>query len=102
MRPLDVQVIGNELAVKWDDGTETYLRLEAMRRYCPCAGCQGEVDVMGNLHKGPPVKLTPASYEIRQIAQIGGYALQPVWGDGHASGIYSFEYLRRVASQGKP
>ena len=25
------------------------------------------------------------------------YAIQPVWGDGHATGLFSFEYLRQVA-----
>jgi len=29
---------------------------------------------------------------------VGGYAIQPVWADGHNTGIYSFEYLRRVAA----
>jgi len=28
---------------------------------------------------------------------VGGYAIQPVWADGHATGIYSFDYLRRIA-----
>ena len=25
---------------------------------------------------------------------VGGYALQPAWGDGHDSGLYSFRQLR--------
>jgi DUF971 family protein len=31
------------------------------------------------------------------VASIGGYAVQPVWADGHNTGIYSYDYLRRVA-----
>jgi len=27
---------------------------------------------------------------------VGGYAIQAVWADGHATGIYSFDYLRRI------
>ena len=42
MRPADIQVIGDQLAVKWDDGSETFLALEKMRRHCPCASCAGE------------------------------------------------------------
>jgi DUF971 family protein len=98
MRPVNVQVIGEELAVKWDDGGESYIRLEALRRYCPCAGCQGEVDAMGHLHKAPPVKLTPASFQLKSIAAVGSYALQPVWADGHATGLYAFDYLRKIAA----
>ena len=37
-------VIGNELAIAWSDGSETYLGLEALRKACPCASCQGEPD----------------------------------------------------------
>jgi DUF971 family protein len=97
MRPLDIQQIGDELAVKWDDGTESYVRLETLRRYCPCAGCKGEMDVMGNLYKGPDIPLTPAAFKLREVRTVGGYALQPVWADGHGSGLYSFDYLKKVA-----
>jgi DUF971 family protein len=97
MRPTDIQQIGTELAIKWDDGSESFIGIEALRRHCPCAGCKGEVDIMGNLYKNPERPLTPEAFHLIRIDRIGGYALQPVWGDGHMSGIYSFDYLRRVA-----
>ena len=97
MRPLDIQQIGEEVAIKWEDGSESYVSLETLRRHCPCAGCKGEMDVMGNLYKGPEAQLSPASFQLRQIRNIGGYAVQPIWADGHSSGIYSFDYLKRVA-----
>ena len=97
MRPVDIQQVGDELAIKWDDQSESYVRLDTLRRYCPCAGCKGEMDVMGNVYKGPVIPLRPASFQLRRISNIGGYAIQPVWADGHASGIYSFDYLKRVA-----
>ena len=97
MRPLDVQVIGEELALKWPDGAESYLRLEVLRRGCPCAGCRGEPDVLGRLHRGPPPVLTAASFRLRRLERVGNYALQPVWEDGHDAGIYPFDYLRRLA-----
>ena len=97
MLPIDIQQIGNELALKWEDGTESFLSLEQLRRRCPCAGCRGEVDVMGQLHKGPEKALSPASFQLRGLTRIGTYAIQPAWGDGHMSGIYSFDYLRHLA-----
>ena len=97
MLPIDIQPIGNELALKWEDGTESFLSLEFLRRQCPCAGCRGEVDVMGQLHKGPKKPLSPASFQLRGLTRIGTYAIQPTWGDGHMSGIYSFDYLRQLA-----
>lgn len=97
MRPVDIQQIGEELAVRWDDGGESYIGLEKLRRACPCAGCKGESDIMGNLYKGPEKKLERLAFQLRQVERVGSYAVQPVWADGHATGIYSFEYLRKVA-----
>ena len=94
MRLTDVQQIGQELALKWEDGSESFIGLEALRRACPCAGCKGEMDVMGNLYRGPEQTLRAESFVLRRVGMVGGYALQPVWGDGHATGLYSFDYLR--------
>ena len=98
MRPTDVQVIGTELALKWEDGTEGFVSLEKLRQACPCAGCKGETDVMGNLHKGPEIVLTPQSFQLVRIQWIGGYALQPFWGDGHNSGLYTFDTLKKLTA----
>ena len=99
MRPLDIQPIGNELAVKWSDGTEVFIALEKLRRACPCAGCKGETDIMGNLYKNPEQPLTPQAFVLKKFIYVGSYAIQPVWADGHATGIFSFEYLQRVAPE---
>jgi DUF971 family protein len=98
VQPVDIQQIGEELAIKWDDGSETFIGLEKLRRCCPCAGCQGERDIMGNLYKNPDQPLEPPAFRLRSFAPIGTYAFQPIWADGHATGIYSFDYLRRVAA----
>jgi len=99
MRPADLQQIGSELAIKWDDGQESFIAFEKLRRACPCAGCNGERDIMGTLHKGPPQPLSARSFELKRLDHVGGYAIQPVWSDGHGAGIYSFEYLRRLAGE---
>jgi DUF971 family protein len=97
MHPVDLQCIGNQLAVRWSDGAESFITMEALRRACPCAECKGETDIMGNLHQNPPKPLTAKSFELMRIVPVGGYALQPVWADGHATGLFSFEYLKKVA-----
>jgi DUF971 family protein len=99
MRPVDIQQIGNELAIKCDDGGEDFIPLEQLRRCCPCAGCKGEVDIMGNVYKNPEQVLTLKAFELVRIVGVGGYAVQPVWADGHSTGIYSFDYLRRLAGK---
>lgn len=98
MRPANIQQIGQELAIKWDDGSESFLTLEALRRSCPCAGCKGEIDVMGKLHKGPDQPLTPDAFRLVRVEMVGGYAFQPFWADGHSSGLFSFDYVRKVAA----
>ncbi|MGB7768682.1 MAG: DUF971 domain-containing protein [Verrucomicrobiia bacterium] len=97
MRPRDVQQIGNELAIKWEDGGESFISLKALRQCCPCADCKGESDILGNVYKNPGRPLTPSAFQLVRFSSVGGYAIQPVWADGHATGIYSFDYLRRVA-----
>ena len=97
MKALDVQQIGQELAIRWEDGTESFIVLETLRRACPCAACKGESDIMGNVYKGPEQPLNAASFQLRKLTPIGTYGVQPVWADGHATGIYSYDYLRAVA-----
>ena len=98
MRPLDIQHVGTELAIKWADGDESFIQLENLRRACPCAGCKGETDILGNLYKNPEKQLTADAFKLMKVVSVGGYAIQPVWADGHNTGIFSFEYLRRVTA----
>ena len=96
LAPANVQQIGSELAISWNDGGESFLPLEFLRRACPCAACGGEPDVMGRVAR-PSVTYVPASFELASFQVVGGYALQLRWGDGHDSGIYSFQYLKRLS-----
>jgi len=99
MTPLDIQTIGQELAIKWEDGTESFVPLEKLRRHCPCAGCKGEVDILGNLYKNPDRPLSPQAFQLRSLTRVGTYAIQPNWADGHASGLFSFDYLKAIADK---
>jgi DUF971 family protein len=96
LEPTNIQQIGNELAIRWDDGTESYIELQFLRRTCPCAACGGEPDVLGNIMR-PEVSYSEKSFDLVGFEVVGGYALQPRWRDGHSTGIYSFQYLRRLA-----
>jgi DUF971 family protein len=100
MRLLDLQVIGHELAVKWEDGTESFIPLEKLRRACPCAGCKGEMDILGNVYRAPDKPYAPNAFQVTRVGMVGGYAVQPLWADGHGTGLYTFDYLRRVADAG--
>ena len=96
LHPVNVAVIGAEIAIAWSDGRESYIPLQRLRESCPCAACCGEPDALGRVVT-PKVSHTAASFEFRGWQFVGGYALQITWGDGHATGLYSFTYLRRLA-----
>lgn len=91
----NLQIIGKELAIAWSDGHETFLALEAVRKACPCAVCNGEPDVLGRGDK-PEVKHTGSSFDLTSYEMVGGYGWQPKWADGHGTGIFSVGYLRRL------
>ncbi|HET9419434.1 MAG TPA: DUF971 domain-containing protein [Chthoniobacterales bacterium] len=97
LEPINIQQIGSELAIQWNDQTESYLNLEKLRRACPCAACGGEPDVLGNISR-PLVSYTNNSFQLASFNMVGGYALQPRWRDGHDTGLFTFQYLRRLAT----
>ncbi|MEZ4302656.1 MAG: DUF971 domain-containing protein [Polyangiaceae bacterium] len=76
------------MEITWADGHTSSLSHEILRGYCPCAHCQGHG---GTLHFIPGGDL-----DVRDIEQVGNYALKFVWGDRHDSGIYTFRYLRSL------
>ena len=92
-------VVNDTLIIKWSDDIESYITLQRMRKVCPCAGCAGEKDALGNIYKGPEQQLNQSSYQLLNIKQIGYYALQPFWGDGHNTGIYRFELLKKLGDE---
>ena len=97
MTPKNIQVIHRTFAIVWSDNREDYFDLEKLRRACPCAGCQGEANVLTSARPAPQ-NYSPASFELQGWQLIGGYGVQPRWADGHATGIYSFAYLRQLES----
>jgi len=94
--PADLQVIGSELAIRWPDGKESYLSLENFRKRCPCAACGGEPGLTKAI-PGTGGRLKAESFRLKGLQTVGGYAIQPTWEDGHGTGIYSWEYLRKIA-----
>lgn len=96
MRLEQAAIINGELALSFDDGYEAYLPLPMLRRACPCAACQGEPDALGRVVR-PRVDHGPRAFELTRFEPVGGYALQLFWGDGHATGIYTFDYFKKLA-----
>jgi DUF971 family protein len=96
--PNRIDIIGEELAIAWNDGQESFFTLESLRRACPCAVCQGEADVLGSVER-PERTFNSNSFQLQSLHSVGGYALQPLWRDGHSTGLFSFSYLRQLDSR---
>jgi DUF971 family protein len=92
----DMQLFPMGLAIKWNDETDSLLPYEKLRLRCPCAHCSGETDVFGNVYKGPAEKLTTNAFQLVNVVKIGHYAIRITWGDGHNTGIFSYEMLKNM------
>ena len=99
LQPVNIKLKKSEsLQITWSDGTTSRYELRLLRRMCPCAGCRGERDLLGR--QLLPVVQTTYDGPITALGAelVGNYALRIIWSDNHASGIYTFEYLRSLNS----
>ncbi|MGC8469266.1 MAG: gamma-butyrobetaine hydroxylase-like domain-containing protein [Acetobacteraceae bacterium] len=93
--PREIRLVRAEkrLAVTFADGTEAVLAAEYLRVESPSAEVQGH---------SPEQKVTVAGKRevgILGVEPVGHYAIRILFDDGHDSGIYSWEYLARLAAE---
>jgi ATP-binding protein involved in chromosome partitioning len=97
--PLAVwQAADDRLAILWGDASTTFHESFALRQACPCAGCVEE----WTGRRMPSLDAVPRDVRPVTIRSVGRYALQPVWSDGHRSGLYPFRELRRGLGAARP
>jgi DUF971 family protein len=90
LQPLEIEKKdAGTLRILWDDGHESLLRFARLRSECPCASCNTRP-------RQPPALQLVGTGAPRGLEAVGNYAIQITWSDGHASGIYSWEALRRL------
>ena len=95
--PIYYQLFGDYLALSWQDGHESLIQLERVRKACPCAGCKGEPDLLGRtIMPADAPEHNADSFSANMLQPVGHYGLQIFWADGHKDGIYTFEYLRML------
>lgn len=97
--PTNIQIIGLEVAILWEDGVETYFSFEQLRAASPSAETQGERDIFGQQYGGGGAKKFPG-VEVLGWEQVGNYAFRFDFSDGHRTGLYSYDYLRKLAGIG--
>ena len=91
-----INLFKTELAILWQDNSETILSYTTLRSACPCAFCSGEKDVLGNQYGGQAVSVDK-NISIVKFKKVGYYGLQFFFSDGHKDGIYTFELLKSLS-----
>ena len=86
------KVEDSALKIVWEDGHETVLDFAALRRHCPCAMCKDEWT--GESLLDPAA--VPETLGATRADVVGNYALSFAFSDGHGTGIYTFEMLRKL------
>ena len=107
--PLKARVMkteGTGVEIDWKDGHQSVWTFAWLRNACPCATCHEDREKTGRLPGVAKAKeqslLTMYEAPVRplEVTPVGKYALKFKWSDGHESGIYSWEYLRRMCQCG--
>jgi ATP-binding protein involved in chromosome partitioning len=90
--PTEVSLEPGELVIQWSDGLVSRHPNAQLRAQCPCALC---VDEWTGERRVSAASIPPDVKPL-DLRRVGRYALQIVWSDGHATGIYSHDLLREL------
>lgn len=86
------QVDVKTLGIIWNDDKECTYPVKLLREKCPCANC---IDEWTGENKIVPGSI-PDSIKPVKFNSVGRYAIQFYWSDGHDTGLYTYELLRRL------
>lgn len=97
--PVNIQLIGQEIGIVWDDGTEDFYLCDQLRAASPSAETQGERDILGQTHGGSSPGRDFSGVMVTGWQLVGNYAVRFDFSDGHRTGLYSFDYLKSLAAR---
>ncbi len=81
-----------QIVIEWNDGKKSFFDPKTLRVVCPCAACVDETSGKRTLDPA----LIPANVRALALTPVGRYALQILWSDGHATGLYGYDFLRSL------
>ena len=84
------------LEIAYDDGARFRLPCEYLRVYSPSAEVRGHTPDQAKLQVGKE------HVNIRDLEQIGSYAVKIIFDDGHRSGLYDWQYLYKLGRGWQP
>jgi DUF971 family protein len=93
--PLDLTVRQKSrvLEISFDDGSAFSIPFELMRVYSPSA------EVKGHSPGQEVLQLGKREVGMLGLEPVGNYAVKPEFDDGHASGIFTWDYLYKLGSE---
>jgi DUF971 family protein len=105
-KPKDVKVhvkTGAGVDIAWTDGHSSHFDFAFLRDNCPCATCNDEREKKAShpaakLPESPLLPLYKPKLRAQAATQVGNYAIQISFNDGHSTGIFSYAYLRTLCS----
>jgi DUF971 family protein len=89
------------IQIDWKDGHHSGYALGYLRDECPCATCTGAHGTAPQKsdYSAPqtnPFELFKPTLKMLHVEAVGHYAIKIDWSDGHNTGIYSYEHLRKI------
>ena len=82
----------HDVKIAWQDGHVSVYPARELRLRCPCAGCVDEMTgALRIVATSVPQDVHPLKIDL-----VGRYAINIQWSDGHNTGIYAFDRLRKL------
>jgi ATP-binding protein involved in chromosome partitioning len=82
------------LGIHWVDGLKQKFPMRFLRAACTCAACKNEWSGEAQITEA---QVKPSIAPVK-IDHVGNYALNIAWNDNHSSGIYTYDYLRKIGT----
>ena len=95
---IKLHVGDNLLEVTWSDEHVSRYAGSYLRKICPCAACVGHAPG----EREPPSWQQVEGVRVTHVEAVGTYALKLDLSDAHASGIYTYDFLRRSCPSERP
>ncbi len=94
---------GAGVDITWADGHASHYEFAYLRDECPCATCndeRGKKEAFKSLAPGmassPALPMFKPKPRAKAATQVGNYAIQITFSDGHSTGIYAYDHLRSI------
>jgi DUF971 family protein len=89
---------GEGAEIAWSDGHTSRYSFPYLRDKCPCAVCNDEREKKEQEKSTglPALPMFKERVKAHGAKPVGSYAIQIDFSDNHATGIYSFDYLRSI------